>query len=670
MNRNHKVWVWVAIAVWLLFGLSLTCDAQERSNTHYAAEYRRATVGENVAAAQNECHPSAAVPCYVVIDAVMASMAEGTMPAKCAQCYWLDYRTGGPGGNATSNSYFYLSPSFRHAQILRATRSTMADSNWGLAGSVGTPNHIAIIGDSIWSYYTQSFRMVAQQYAQTNAIGFTQFYGNVWGNDFATFTVPGGCAGTRNDTASASAWGISGTRVDCSGSQTITVQPNSLFPFSNFHIWYNKTVGGGTFTYSIDGGAASSPTDTNVAGADQLGQLTVTGIGLGNHTIVIATTGAVRLYGIDMWADRGGNIYHVLQSGASTASAWNGRVGYTAQFLAAMSPSMLDVELGVNDFAGGRSCSQVMSDVGAMVSQLALPVTTPVVRETWWWRGNPPGTEDTVFHDTVAGCRKTMLADAAANDYSVFDLTSYWPTYNNAWNYGLYYAADVIHPSMAGAMYKNAGLASALFGQSPSDSNFWTIWGGQLSGDANALYHNSTTASAVLDKWGGTIPASVYCRASNDTGAPSTRTLLQCLSGTGAVTIQLDGSGTGTIAVGTNTSIVNGGIFFNADQKARISGGANGDISVDYNTAGSTSRWAWYGGTATEVAAVDKNGKGTFGGGVAVDTAGNISITTGTGVPTAGNCTASTLGALYLNKSGGASTSLYVCTAAGVWTAK
>jgi hypothetical protein len=48
----------------------------------------------------------------------------------------------------------------------------------------------------------------------------------------------------------------------------------------------------------------------------------------------------------------------------------------------------------------------------------------------------------------------------------------------------------------------------------------------------------------------------------------------------------------------------------------------------------------------------------------------NVCWITGSGVPAAGLCTASTLGALYSNTAGGTSTTLYVCTAAGTWTAK
>lgn len=49
--------------------------------------------------------------------------------------------------------------------------------------------------------------------------------------------------------------------------------------------------------------------------------------------------------------------------------------------------------------------------------------------------------------------------------------------------------------------------------------------------------------------------------------------------------------------------------------------------------------------------------------------AGN-QLLSGTGAPAGGLCTAPTLGSIYLNVSGGAGTSLYVCEVAGAWAAK
>jgi hypothetical protein len=48
----------------------------------------------------------------------------------------------------------------------------------------------------------------------------------------------------------------------------------------------------------------------------------------------------------------------------------------------------------------------------------------------------------------------------------------------------------------------------------------------------------------------------------------------------------------------------------------------------------------------------------------------NLTWTSGAGVPSSGTCTSGTIGSLYSNTSGGATTTLYVCTSAGTWTAK
>lgn len=70
--------------------------AQERTNTHFAREYKGDSVAARVTLAQADCNTDATVPCYIVIDADMVNMTTGTMPAPCAQCTWMDYRTGGP----------------------------------------------------------------------------------------------------------------------------------------------------------------------------------------------------------------------------------------------------------------------------------------------------------------------------------------------------------------------------------------------------------------------------------------------------------------------------------------------------------------------------------------------------------------------------------------------
>jgi hypothetical protein len=88
----------IRIAIILGFLLLIVgANAQQSDNAIFAKAFNRAgsTVGQMVSAAQGACNPNASIPCYIVIDPSLVSYATGTMPAKCAQCVWIDYRMGG-----------------------------------------------------------------------------------------------------------------------------------------------------------------------------------------------------------------------------------------------------------------------------------------------------------------------------------------------------------------------------------------------------------------------------------------------------------------------------------------------------------------------------------------------------------------------------------------------
>lgn len=82
-----------AIAIVLL---SLCClSSAQTSNTFNAAQFAGNDVGTKVTAAQNSCNANTSVPCVIILDPILAAYSQGTMPARCAQCTWIDYRTSG-----------------------------------------------------------------------------------------------------------------------------------------------------------------------------------------------------------------------------------------------------------------------------------------------------------------------------------------------------------------------------------------------------------------------------------------------------------------------------------------------------------------------------------------------------------------------------------------------
>lgn len=72
----------------------------QTDNTYYAKQFSGATVGEKVSAAQAACSTNTSIPCIIIIDPSLATYPKGTMPTKCAQCVWNDYRTVGASPGA------------------------------------------------------------------------------------------------------------------------------------------------------------------------------------------------------------------------------------------------------------------------------------------------------------------------------------------------------------------------------------------------------------------------------------------------------------------------------------------------------------------------------------------------------------------------------------------
>lgn len=66
----------------------------QSDNTLHVKEFPGATVGAKVTAAQAAC-PANTSPCVIVIDASLAAFPAGTIPAACARCTVIDYRTPG-----------------------------------------------------------------------------------------------------------------------------------------------------------------------------------------------------------------------------------------------------------------------------------------------------------------------------------------------------------------------------------------------------------------------------------------------------------------------------------------------------------------------------------------------------------------------------------------------
>lgn len=81
----------LALLLTSLLLLTAAASAQARNNVRYVDQFGGSTVGAKATLAQNACEPN--TPCVIVFDTILAAFPEGTLPAKCAKCLWLDFRT-------------------------------------------------------------------------------------------------------------------------------------------------------------------------------------------------------------------------------------------------------------------------------------------------------------------------------------------------------------------------------------------------------------------------------------------------------------------------------------------------------------------------------------------------------------------------------------------------
>lgn len=114
----------------------------QTSNTLYARNFPGSTVGQKVAAAQKACSPDASVPCVIVIGPTLAAFPAGTMPTKCAQCVWEDYRTGSPylpttGGKLTGS---LEGPSLPYSVLAYGASASAADNSAAFNNAISAAN--------------------------------------------------------------------------------------------------------------------------------------------------------------------------------------------------------------------------------------------------------------------------------------------------------------------------------------------------------------------------------------------------------------------------------------------------------------------------------------------------------------------------------------------------
>jgi len=84
--------------------LALTGELQaQRNNVFYVEQFKGSTVAAKVTAAQASCNANTNVPCVIVFDPTLANYPAGSLPSRCTQCIWQDYRALPPALDALGN---------------------------------------------------------------------------------------------------------------------------------------------------------------------------------------------------------------------------------------------------------------------------------------------------------------------------------------------------------------------------------------------------------------------------------------------------------------------------------------------------------------------------------------------------------------------------------------
>jgi lysophospholipase L1-like esterase len=130
------------------------------------------------------------------------------------------------------------------------------------------------------------------------------------------------------------------------GSYSIAATANT------FKIHYLKQAGGGTFTWSIDGGAATSVNTSNATTV--FATTTISSLTSESHTLAItvtvAGTAGVTIMGVDAQRTQNGVRVHLLRSSGSETATWT-QVNATIweAGITALAPNLVGIMLGMND---------------------------------------------------------------------------------------------------------------------------------------------------------------------------------------------------------------------------------------------------------------------------------------------------------------------------------
>lgn len=312
---------------------------------------------------------------------------------------------------------------------------------------------IAILGDSITNTAYRLHEPLRSRFAAAYGIsapGYISANTDLAISSGGARTRSGTWTGTRSSTAAVGPDNAHASTTDTAAFITF----GSTGAVAKFFVHYLRQPGGGSFSWSIDGGAATVVSTDGVL-AYQV--LEINGPGTLRIDIDTAGSAGVLLCGCDVRnATAGQVVLNKLGSGGARASHFAGMAsGYLEAAYASLAPDVVMISLGTNDHAGSVGLPSFKADISTIIDRVRANVPLADIALV----GPGPNGNAGAFEidDYIA----QMYALARERDVAFVSLKAGLGEYADANARGLY--GDPSHPNTAGGLINGRTLWRALF---------------------------------------------------------------------------------------------------------------------------------------------------------------------------------------------------------------
>jgi lysophospholipase L1-like esterase len=381
--------------------------------------------------------------------------------------YHFDERTGttaidssGSGNNGTINAGTY-----RVSEFGNPNRSPAVPTTWqaSLANADLAKTCVVFVGSST----TQGGDSTTLDNRYTDVLG------ALLHKQFNSPSVPGGkhiraadSGWTTTGTASLNSDGLGLNSYSLSAGATLS---RTLTSCTGFDLHFVQGPGQGTFTYQVDGGSAVTVTPSTTGTTNRHdGNVTVTGLTLGSHTIQINATNACIINGVYVHngdATTGVRVYNCGKGGTTTADFVASNASTIWQRAAAIgNMNLVAVMLGSNDFSTSLDPATFKANLLTLIHNVwsNLSTTRPdIVLINSYRRYDQVGFGTTYTYGQYGAKMQELAAELDGVQY--VDVSGLFPLMNDAVHDPLdLMNTDNIHMNDAGHRYMARILLRSL----------------------------------------------------------------------------------------------------------------------------------------------------------------------------------------------------------------